>query len=65
MAIQTNATTAIVPGVEMQIISIQQADNMISEDPEDLKFGECILENGRFIFESEKGKLKTLYKVQN
>ena len=33
MAIPTNATTAIVQGVEMQIISIQQADNMISEDP--------------------------------
>ena len=65
MAIPTNATTAIVQGVEMQIISIQQADNMISEDPEDLKFGECILKNGRFIFESENGKLKTLYKVQD
>ena len=30
-----------------------------------LRTHECVLKNGRFLFESENGKLKALYKVQD
>lgn len=65
MAIPADATTATVQGVEMQIISTEQADKMLEADTNDEKIHECILKNGRFLFESENGKLTTLYKVQN
>lgn len=65
MAIPADATTATVQGVEMLIISTEQADKMLDADTKDEKINECILENGRFLFESENGKLTTLYKVQN
>lgn len=38
---------------------------MLNADADDNKIHECILQNGRFLFESESGKLKALYKVQN
>ena len=65
MAIPADSTTASVQGVEMQIISADQADKMLEADTNDEKTHECILKNGRFLFESENGKLTTLYKVQN
>lgn len=65
MAIPADATTATVQGVEMQIISAEQADKMLEADTNDEKIHECILKNGRFLFESENSKLTTLYKVQN
>ena len=65
MAIPVDATTATIQGVEMQIISADQADKMLEADTNDEKTHECILKNGRFLFESENGKLTTLYKVQN
>ena len=65
MAIPADATTATIQGVEMQIISADQADKMLEADTIDEKTHECILKNGRFLFESENGKLTTLYKVQN
>ena len=65
MAIPADATTATIQGVEMQIISTEQADKMLEADKNDEKTHECILKNGRFLFESENGKLTTLYKVQN
>ena len=49
----------------MQIISVEQADQMLKTDTNDEKTHECILKNGRFLYESENGKLTTLYKVQN
>ena len=49
----------------MQIISAKHADKMLEADTNDEKTHECILKNGRFLFESENGKLTTLYKVQN
>lgn len=55
---------ATIQGVEMQIISTEQADKMLVEDANDDKTHECILKNGRFLFESENGNLKSLYKVQ-
>lgn len=65
MAISADATTATIQGVEMQIISADQADKMLEADTNDEKTHECILKNRRFLFESENGKLTTLYKVQN
>ena len=65
MAIPADATTATIQGVEMQIISTEQADQMLEADTNDERIHECLLKNGRFLFESENGKLTTLYKVQN
>ena len=64
LAIPADATNATIQGVEMQIISTEQADKMLVEDANDDKTHECILKNGRFLFESENGDLKALYKVQ-
>lgn len=63
LAIPADATNATVQGVEMQVISTEQADKMLVEDANDDKTHECILKNGRFLFESENGELKALYKV--
>ena len=65
LAIPADATNATVQGVEMQIISAEQAEKMLEEDANDEKTHECILKNGRFLFESENGNLKALYKVQD
>lgn len=65
MVIPADATTATIQGVEMQIISTEQADKMLEADKNDEKTHECILKNGRFLFESENGELKSLYKVQD
>ena len=64
-AIPADATNATVQGVEMKVISTEQADKMLVEDANDDKTHECILKNGRFLFESENGELKSLYKVQD
>jgi hypothetical protein len=63
LAIPADATNATVQGVEMKVISTEQADKMLVEDANDDKTHECILKNGRFLFESENGELKALYKV--
>ena len=65
LAIPADATNATVQGVEMQVISTEQADKMLVEDANDDKTHECILKNGRFLFESKNGELKALYKVQD
>lgn len=65
LAIPADATTATVQGVEMKLISNAQAEMLINNDAEDKKTHECILKNGRFLFESENSNLKTLYKVQD
>lgn len=65
LAIPADATNATIQGVEMQVISTEQADKMLVEDANDDKTHECILGNGRFLFESENGELKALYKVQD
>ena len=63
LAIPADATTATIQGVEMKVISNEQAEMLLNNDAEDEKTHECIMKNGRFIFESENGNLKTLYKV--
>ena len=65
LAIPADATNATIQGVEMQVISTEQADIILVEDANDDKTHECILKNGRFLFESENGELKSLYKVQD
>ena len=65
LAIPADATNATVQGIEMQVISADQADNMLEADTNDEKIHECILKSGRFMFESENGELKALYKVQD
>ena len=63
LAIPADATTATVQGVEMKVISNERAEMLLNNDAEDEKTHECILKNGRFLFESENGELKALYKV--
>ena len=65
LAIPADATTATIQGVEMKVISNEQAEMLLNNDAEDEKIHECIMKNGRFIFESENGNLKALYKVQD
>ena len=65
LAIPADATNATVQGVEMKVISNERAEMLLNNDAEDEKIHECILKNGRFLFESENGKLKALYKVQD
>ena len=65
LAIPADATTATIHGAWMQIISTEQADKMLGADTKDEKTHECILKNGRFLFESKNGELKALYKVQD
>ena len=65
LAIPADATNATVQGVEMKLISNAQAEMLINNDAEDEKTHECILKNGRFLFESENGELKALYKVHD
>ena len=63
LAIPADATNATVQGVKMQIISAEQANKMLEADTNAEKTHECILKNGRFLFEAENGELKSLYKV--
>ena len=65
LAIPADATTATIQGVEMQIISADQADKMLEADTNDEMTHECSLKTGRCLFESENGELKALYKVQD
>lgn len=65
LAIPADATTATIQGVEMKAISTEQAEALLNNDATDEKIYECILKNVRFLFESENGELKSLYKVQN
>ena len=63
LAIPADVTNATVQGVEMKVISNVRAEMLLNNDTEDEKTHECILKNGRFLFESENGELKALYKV--
>ena len=64
LAIPADATTATVQGIDLQIVSAEQADKMLNADANDEKIHECILQNGRFLFETDNSELKSLYKVQ-
>lgn len=63
MKIPSCAVSATVQGVEMQVIDEERARSMLAADPDDTAVHECRLSNGRFLFESEQGRLKSLFKV--
>lgn len=63
MEISPDATSAIVQGIDMQVIDEKQAQTMLDADPDGNVTHECTLSNGRFIFEMEDGKLNSLFKV--
>ena len=65
MRIPSDATSATVQGVEMQIIDEKRAQTMLDADPDDDAIHECILSNGHFLFETEGHELKALFKVRN
>ncbi len=63
LKIPADAVSATVEGVEMQIIDAGHARLLLDSDPDDETVHECQLANGRFLFETEHGTLKTLYKI--
>ncbi len=65
MRISSDAVAATVRGIEMQIIDESRAQSMLDADPDDDAIHECILSNGRFLFETEGHELKALFKVRN
>lgn len=65
MKIPSDAVAATVRGIEMQIIDESRARSMLDADPDDDAIHECILSNGRFLFETEGHELKSLFKVRN
>ena len=65
MSIPSDAINTKVLGVEMQLITPEEADAIVKTDPTEKRFQQCFLQNGRFLFESDNGELKSLYKVQN
>lgn len=65
MKIPSDAVAATVQGIEMQIIDESRAQSMLDADPDDDAIHECILSNGRFLFETEGHELKSLFKVRN
>lgn len=65
MRIPPEATSATVQGIAMQVIDEKCARTMLDADPNDDTVHECWLANGHFLFESEQGSLKALFKVQD
>lgn len=64
MRISPDAVSATVRGIEMQVIDEECARFMLDADPNDDAIHECILSNGRFLFEMEGRNLKALFKVK-
>ena len=63
--IPVEATSATVYGVSMQIIDVVKAREMLDADPNDDVIHECLLSNGRFLFETYGHTLKSLFKVMD
>lgn len=63
MKLHSDATDAIVQGILMELIDKDRAERLLAEDPNDNTIHECILSNGRFLFQSDNGNLVALYKV--
>ena len=53
LKIPADATAATVQGIEM----------LLESDPNDNTIHECLLSNGRFLFQSDNANLVALYKV--
>lgn len=63
MKLHSDATVATVQGIPMQLIDKDRARQLLAEDPNDNTIHECILSNGRFLFQSDNGNLVAVYKV--
>lgn len=63
MKIPADATVATVQGIPMQLIDKDKAGRLLAGDPNDSTIHECILSNGRFLFQSDNGNPVALYKV--
>ena len=55
LAIPVDATIATIQSIEMEIISTEQAEVLLNGDAIDEKIHECILKNGRFLFDTIQG----------
>ena len=58
-----NAPAATVQGIEMLLIDENKAGALLESDPNDNTIHECLLSNGRFLFQSDNANLVALYKV--
>ena len=63
MKIPADATAATVQGIEMLLIDKNKAESLLESDPNDHAIHECLLSNGRFLFQSDNANLVALYKV--
>ena len=63
LKIPADATAATVQGIEMLLIDENKAGALLESDPNDHPITECLLSNGRFLFQSDNANLVALYKV--
>lgn len=63
LKIPADATAATVQGIEMLLIDENKAGALLKSDPNDNTIHECLLSNGRFLFQSDNANLVALYKV--
>ena len=63
LKIPADATAATVQGIEMLLIDENKAGALLESDTNDNTIHECLLSNGRFLFQSDNANLVALYKV--
>lgn len=63
--IPLEASSAIVQGVEMQVIDHETWQEMLHSDPGRKQYHECLMANGFFIITKKNGSLQSLYKVKD
>ena len=63
LKIPADATAATVQGIEMLLIDENKAGALLESDPNVNTIHECLLSNGRFLFQSDNANLVALYKV--
>lgn len=63
LKIPADATAATVQGIEMLLIDENKAGALLESDSNDNTIHECLLSNGRFLFQSDNANLVALYKV--
>ena len=61
LKIPADATAATVQGIEMLLIDENKAGALLESDPNDNTIHECLLSNGRFLFQSDNTNLVALY----
>ena len=63
LKIPADATAATVQGIEMLLNDENKAGALLESDLNDTTIHECLLSNGRFLFQSDNANLVALYKV--